>query len=125
MYSEKSTKFRKIFLLLLTVCTVVKSKGKISQNFVAFSEYMNFNSGTYAKDLFIFLHGLSQVVLFLYVSFSQFNDIFKENIFYKDLDNFRHRKLTLKVRILQTADDDFKSLSPEPSIQICSAMSEI
>ena len=23
-------------------CTVVKSKGKISQNFVAFSEYMNF-----------------------------------------------------------------------------------
>ena len=85
----------------------------------------NVKSGTYAKDLFIFLHGLSQVVLFLYVSFSQFNDIFKENIFYKDLDNFRHRKLTLKVRILQTANDDFKSLSPEPSIQICSAMSEI
>ena len=28
--------------LPLTVCTVVKSKGKISQNFVAFSEYMNF-----------------------------------------------------------------------------------
>ena len=27
---------------MLTVCTVVKSKGKISQNFVAFSEYMNF-----------------------------------------------------------------------------------
>ena len=24
------------------VCTAVKSKGKISQNFVAFSEYMNF-----------------------------------------------------------------------------------
>ena len=41
----------------------------------------NVNSGTYAKDLFIFLHGLSQVVLFLYVSFSQFNDIFKENNF--------------------------------------------
>ena len=31
-----------IFPLLLTVCTVVKSKGKISQNFVTFSEYMNF-----------------------------------------------------------------------------------
>ena len=27
-----------------TVCTVVKSKGKILQNFVAFSEYMNFSS---------------------------------------------------------------------------------
>ena len=25
-----------------TLCTVVKSNGKISQNFVAFSEYMNF-----------------------------------------------------------------------------------
>ena len=42
IYSEKATKFCKIFPLLLTVCTVVKSKGKISHNFVAFSEYMNF-----------------------------------------------------------------------------------
>ena len=42
IYSEKATKFCKIFPLLLTVCNVVKSKGKISQNFVAFSEYMNF-----------------------------------------------------------------------------------
>ena len=42
IYAE-STKFSKIFNLLLTVCTVVKSKLKISQNFVAFSEYMNFN----------------------------------------------------------------------------------
>ena len=31
IYSEKATKFCKIFLLLLTVFTVVKSKGKISQ----------------------------------------------------------------------------------------------
>ena len=42
IYSKKATKFCKIFTLLLTVCTAVKSKGKISQNFVAFSEYMNF-----------------------------------------------------------------------------------
>ena len=42
IYSEKATKFCEIFTLLLTVCTVVKSKVKISQNFVAFSEYMNF-----------------------------------------------------------------------------------
>ena len=42
IYSEKATKFCEIFPLLLTVCTVVKSKVKISQNFVAFSEYMNF-----------------------------------------------------------------------------------
>ena len=44
IYSEKATKFREIFTLLLTVCTVLKSKVKISQNFVAFSEYMNFIS---------------------------------------------------------------------------------
>ena len=42
IYSEKATKFCEIFTLLLTVCTVVKSKVKISQNCVAFSEYMNF-----------------------------------------------------------------------------------
>ena len=42
IYSEKATKFCEIFNLLLTVCTVVKSKVKIFQNFVAFSEYMNF-----------------------------------------------------------------------------------
>ena len=42
-YSEKVAKFCEIFPLLLTLCTVVKIKGKISQNFVAFSEYMNFN----------------------------------------------------------------------------------
>ena len=40
--SEKATKFGEIFTLLLTVCTVVKSKVKISPNIVAFSEYMNF-----------------------------------------------------------------------------------
>ena len=41
IYSEKATKFCQISTLLLTVCTVVKSKLEISQNFVAFSEYMN------------------------------------------------------------------------------------
>ena len=47
IYSEKATKFCEIFPLLLTVCNVVKSKGKFSQNFVAFSEYMNFNISRY------------------------------------------------------------------------------
>ena len=42
IHSEKATKFCEIFLFHLTVCTVVKSKVKISQNFVSFSEYMNF-----------------------------------------------------------------------------------
>ena len=39
-YSEKATKFGEVFPLLLTVCTVCN--GKISQNFVAFSENMTF-----------------------------------------------------------------------------------
>ena len=43
MYSEKAKKFCEIFPFLLTTVHTVKSKGKISQNFVAFSEYMNFN----------------------------------------------------------------------------------
>ena len=42
IYSEKATKFCKIFTLLLSYVVPVKSKVKISQNFVAFSEYTNF-----------------------------------------------------------------------------------
>ena len=44
IYSENATNFCEISTLLLTVCTVVKSKVEISQNFVAFSEYMNFTN---------------------------------------------------------------------------------
>ena len=43
IYAEKATKFCKIFPLLLTTVHTVKSYVKISHNFVAFSEYMNFN----------------------------------------------------------------------------------
>ena len=43
IYSDKATIFCEIFPLLLTTVHTVKSKRKISQNFVAFSEYMNFN----------------------------------------------------------------------------------
>ena len=42
LHSEKATKFREIFTLLLSYVYLVKSEVKISQNFVAFSEYMNF-----------------------------------------------------------------------------------
>ena len=42
IYSEKVTKFCEIFPLLLTSVHTVKTKGKILQNFVAFSDYMNF-----------------------------------------------------------------------------------
>ena len=42
MYSEKATKFCKTFTFLLSYLVPVKSKVKVSQNFVACSEYMNF-----------------------------------------------------------------------------------
>ena len=44
IYFEKVTKFCETFTLLLTGTTQDKSKVKISQNFVAFSEYMNFKN---------------------------------------------------------------------------------
>ena len=44
IYSEKATKFFEIFTLLLAYVVPVKSKVKISENFVAFSEYMNFKT---------------------------------------------------------------------------------
>ena len=43
LYFEKATKFCKISTLLLSYVVPVKIKVEILQNFVAFSEYMNFN----------------------------------------------------------------------------------
>jgi hypothetical protein len=42
IYSEKATKFCEISTLLLSYVAPVKGKVEISQNFVAFSEYVNF-----------------------------------------------------------------------------------
>ena len=42
VYSEKAKEFCKIFTLLLFYVVQVSSKVKISQNVVAFSEYVNF-----------------------------------------------------------------------------------
>ena len=44
IYSEKATKFYKISTVDLSYIVTVKSMVEISQNFVAFSEYINFNS---------------------------------------------------------------------------------
>ena len=43
IYSEKATKFCEISTLLLSYVVPVKSNVEILQNFVAFSEYINFN----------------------------------------------------------------------------------
>ena len=42
IYSQKATKFCKISTVDLSYVEPVKSTVEISQNFVAFSEYMNF-----------------------------------------------------------------------------------
>ena len=44
IYSEKASKLCEISTLLLTALHTVKSKVEISQNFVAFSEYLNLKS---------------------------------------------------------------------------------
>ena len=44
IYPEKATKFSEISTLFLSVCTVDNSEVEISQDFVAFSEYTNFNN---------------------------------------------------------------------------------
>ena len=43
IHSEKATKFCEISTVDLSYVVSVKSTVEISQNFVAFSEYMNFN----------------------------------------------------------------------------------
>ena len=50
IYSEKAKIFWEIFILLLTTVHTGKSKVKILQNFVAFSEYMNFNTQAYVPN---------------------------------------------------------------------------
>ena len=47
IYSEKATKFCKIFTVDLSYVVMVKSTVEILQNFVAFSEYINFTNPHY------------------------------------------------------------------------------
>ena len=44
IYSERATKFCETSIVDLSYVVLVKSTVEILQNFVAFSEYMNFNS---------------------------------------------------------------------------------
>ena len=54
IYSEKATNFCEISTLLLSYVVPVKSKVEISQNFVAFSDYINFKCIELASKV---LHG--------------------------------------------------------------------
>ena len=62
VYSVKAIKFCEIFPLLLTVCTLVKSKGKILKKFVAFSEYTHLT----AEDNCIILKGFFLAFMILF-----------------------------------------------------------
>ena len=66
IYSEKATQFCEISALILSYVVPVKSRVKISQNFVAFSAYMNLklfhfvalrseDQGKYTYALLVFL----------------------------------------------------------------------
>ena len=55
IYFEKATKFCKISTLLLSAVHTDKSKVEISQNFVTFSEYMNFSMKSLAA-IFLVLY---------------------------------------------------------------------
>ena len=55
VHHEKAKKFCEIFPWLLSTANTDKSKGKILQNFVAFSEYMNFTQ-KYVHDQSCWIH---------------------------------------------------------------------
>ena len=57
IYSEKATIFCEIFTIDLSYAVTVKSTVEISQNFVAFSEYMNFIGVSWEKNP---IYGASQ-----------------------------------------------------------------
>ena len=52
IYSEKATKFWEISTIDLSYVVTVKSTVEILQNFVAFSEYMNFKKVQLQKSFF-------------------------------------------------------------------------
>ena len=52
IYSEKATKFCEISTLDLSYVVTVRSTMEISQTFVAFSEYMNFNNMLLQKGFY-------------------------------------------------------------------------
>ena len=63
VYSEKATKFCKISILLLSTVHIDKSKVEISQNFVDFSEYMNFKAvETILVGIFVFIESLNMML---------------------------------------------------------------
>ena len=64
IYSEKVINFCKISTILLSHVVLVKSKFKILQNFVAFSQYMNFNKWIFPHSNQICNHWSQPIIEF-------------------------------------------------------------
>ena len=104
IYSEKATKFCEIFNSLLSYVVPVKSKVKILQNFVTFSEYMNFKK--YSPDW--------QINKRLQLQKQPKVDKFLWSSFYVDFDsdvplkNFRPFILSMAIRVVEFSNGGHK-----------------
>ena len=89
IYFEKATKFCKISTLLLCYLVPVKSKMEISQNFVAFSEYMKF---TYVNRIEKYLQ-----------CFKFFGNCWKYSIFFQKTGRIGLQDILMeKIKLCQT-----------------------
>ena len=70
MYSEEATKFCEISTVGMFYVVTVKSRVEISQNFAAFSEYMNFTKPMKTKNIFCLDHNFFEVYLKFFVHHS-------------------------------------------------------
>ena len=97
IYSEKATKCWEIFTLLLSYVVPVKSKVKISQNFEAFSEYMNFtyscfsvqNSAHFGPHFLCWFSGVNTLLISSWEEFFVTSwGIDKMTTIFTQIDNF-------------------------------------
>ena len=86
IYSENATKFFEISTSLLSYVVPVKSKVEILQNFVAFSEFMNFTRSNFQNSLLLVeFQGNSELV---------FRDIGK------DISHFLKGNISTKILLM-------------------------
>ena len=98
VYSKKTTKFCKISTLPLSTVHSDKNKVEISQNFVAFSEYMNFKRWLKASlTLTCFVVPLESILL-----------TFGEEIFQQQ--SYRSVSYFIKVRTFWEANKNLRNL---------------
>ena len=68
IYSEKATKFCEISTVDLSYVVTVKSTVEILQNFVAFSEYMNFTISRITELLYQLIFPTPKLIVFYFFS---------------------------------------------------------